>query len=172
MSRVKQGDLDALAPIFERHQAPLLNFFHRLSGDRETSRDLVQVTFERLIRYRSSYREEGCFRAWMYRAARNAFYDHHRRSSRMRVVEPDEETGDAADVADHGWREERRARDLDEALGQLDESDRDLIVLSRFHGLQYDEIAAIMDKSIGAVKTRAHRALHTLRRVYFQEETT
>ena len=172
MSRVKQGDLDALAPIFERHQAPLLNFFHRLSGDRETSRDLVQVTFERLIRYRSSYREDGCFRAWMYRAARNAFYDHHRSSWRMRVVETDDEIGDAPEVADHGWRAERRARDLDEALRRLDASDPDLIVLSRFHGLHYEERAAIMNKSMGAVKTRAHRALHALRRVYFEEETT
>ena len=43
MNQVRQGELDAMAPLFERYQGPLLNFFFRLTGDREASRDLEQV---------------------------------------------------------------------------------------------------------------------------------
>ncbi|MGH8018533.1 MAG: RNA polymerase sigma factor [Opitutaceae bacterium] len=171
MTRVKQGDLDAMAPLFERYQSPLLNFFHRLTGDREASRDLVQAVFERLLRYRQSFRDDGRFRAWIYQTARNALSDHRRRTMRIAGMERPEEENPAADYIDRDWRDRNAARDVREALQQLPESDRDLIVLSRFHGLRYEEIALIMNKSLSAVKTQAHRAVHALRRAYFQEET-
>jgi len=170
MTRVRQEDLDAMAPLFERYQGPLLNFFHRLTSDREASRDLVQVVFERMLRYRRSFHDDGRFRPWLYQTARNVLADHRRRSMRLVTVE----SGDVGEVEpDHAgadWRNRHVARDLSEALQQLNESDRELILLSRFHGLRYEEIAVIMKKSLAAVKTQAHRAVHALRRIYFEEE--
>lgn len=181
MIEVRQGRLDALAPLFERYQGPLLNFFHRLTGDREASRDLVQTVFERLLRYRHTFRDDARFRPWIYQTARHAVADHWRRTSRQplpftalaREGDSEDEQG-AADpggsAADSGWRRQRDARDLQEALHRLPEDDREILVLSRFHGLRYDEIATIMKKSAGAVKVQAHRAMHALRRIYFEQE--
>jgi RNA polymerase sigma factor (sigma-70 family) len=181
MTEVRQGRLDSMAPLFERYQGPLLNFFHRLTGDREASRDLVQTVFERLLRYRHTFRNDARFRPWIYQTARHVVADHWRRSSRQPVPlsslsrdgENDDTTTAADPVAsspDPSWRSQRDARDLQEALNRLPSDDRELIVLSRFHGLRYEEIAAIMQKSAGAVKVQAHRAMHALRRIYFESE--
>ena len=176
MLQVKQGELDAMAPLFERYQGPLLNFFFRLTGDRESSRDLVQIVFERLLRYSHTYRDDGRFRPWIYQAARNAFADHLRRSSRQatvstaQIASDDDDTNIADESPDPSWRSQRDARELQEALNRLPAGDRELLVLSRFHGMRYEEIAVIMEKSVTAVKVQAHRAVHALRRIYFEDE--
>lgn len=179
MTQVKQGDLDAMAPLFERYQGPLLNFFFRLTGERENSRDLVQIVFERLLRYRHTFRDDARFRPWIYQTARNAFADHCRRAARLRVemepaVGPEDESADnrPTELSDPAWRDQRDARELQDALQRLSEGDRELLVLSRFHGLRYEEIAAMMEKSVAAVKVQAHRAMHALRRAYFEQEAS
>lgn len=176
MTEVRQGCLEAMAPLFERYQGPLLNFFFRLTGDRETSRDLTQTVFERIIRYRQSYRADARFRPWVYQTARNVLADHRRRHSRL-FAEPLAAAGEPfdgeapAEPPDHSWREKREARELQDALDRLPADDRELVVLSRFHGMRYDEIAVVMEKSVAAVKVQAHRAIHALRRIYFEKET-
>ncbi len=172
MTQVKQGDLDAMAPLFERYHGPLLGFFCRLTGDREASRDLVQSVFERLLRYRHSYRETARFRPWIYQTARNVLSDHIKRTARLAQREESGDAESGRDPVDPSWSDRRAAGDVQEALAQLPDADRQLLVLSRFHGLPYDEIAVIMGKSLSAVKTQAHRAIHALRRIYFQEEVS
>lgn len=161
-----------MAPLFERYHGPLLNFFFRLTGDRESSQDLVQTVFERLLRYRHSFHDNAAFRPWIYKTARNVLYDHRRRTSRLSSVNQEGEADEVENQPDPSWKRRRAARDIHEALDQLPSADRELLVLSRFHGLRYDEIAETMDKSISAIKTQAHRAMHSLRRIYFQEDAT
>jgi Sigma-70 region 2 len=85
MVGVQQGRVSLLGVLFERHQRALLNFFLRLTGNRETSDDLVQEVFLRMLRYRSSYRPQSQFRTWMYHLARNVHIDRFR-SSRGEVA--------------------------------------------------------------------------------------
>ena len=55
MAAVRADNLDQLVPLFERYHGPLFNYLTRLTNDRETSQDLTQTVFERIIKYRGSY---------------------------------------------------------------------------------------------------------------------
>ena len=71
MLKVKSGQLDSLAPLFEKYHVKLYNFFLRLTRNRDVSRDLTQNVFRRILSYRETYDARWPFRTWMYQVARN-----------------------------------------------------------------------------------------------------
>src|SRR6185295_20196098 len=75
MLAVRNGNLEKLGILFDRHQQSLFNYFYRLSGDAASSDDLVQEVFLRMLKYRRSFRQDSQFRAWMYQIARAARID-------------------------------------------------------------------------------------------------
>src|ERR1700754_3542364 len=85
MVGVQQGRVSLLGVLLERHHRALLNFFVRLTGNRETSDDLLQEVFMRMLRYRSTYRPHSQFRTWMFHLARNVHVDRFK-SSRGEVA--------------------------------------------------------------------------------------
>lgn len=171
MLAVKKGDVTKLAELFERYHTRLYHFFLRLTYDRTISEDLTQQLFCRIIHYRLSYREgKGYFRSWLYQAARNVYYDYHKGRT---VHETTDMSPYAATLEDRnettGYTEEQYDL-LGRALLQLDANDREVIILSRFHKLKYEEIAQVTGKSVPAIKVQVHRALKTLRKIYFSGE--
>ena len=67
MAQVRDGDVGQLGVLFERHHGRLYNYCLRLTGNAETSRDLVQEVFFRMLKYRHTYRDDGAFLPWIYR---------------------------------------------------------------------------------------------------------
>ena len=65
MLTVREGDIEKLGILFERHHRRLFNFFLRLTARRHLSEDLVQEVFVRLLKYRHTFRENSTFTAWM-----------------------------------------------------------------------------------------------------------
>jgi RNA polymerase sigma-70 factor (ECF subfamily) len=171
MIAVRAGEIDQLGELFERHHGPLYGFFVRLTGDRTSSEDLVQLVFYRILKYRHTYRDEGKFSAWIYHLARTVAADHFRRS---RAAPTATDPGDLHAVPDQAPHAADRAVMADDtarlhaALAALDPGQRELLVLARFQHLRHEEIARLLDISIGAVKVRVHRALKDLRDVYFK----
>lgn len=171
MLAVRGGELDALGELFERHHGPLFGFLFKLTSNRMAAEDLTQIVFQRMLKYRHTYRDEGSFTAWMYHLARRCAADHFRRTHAA---------PDATDpVALQGWLDESphagvRASVSDDhaalhaALARLDHHDREVLLLSRFQELSFAEIAGILDCSVGAAKVRAHRALRALRERFFE----
>ncbi len=174
MLKVKNGDLDRMGLLFERHHRPLMGFLFHMTGQREMSEDLVQNVFYRMLKYRHTFRGDGEFRAWMYHVARNVIHDEGRTAKRsIRSQELDlyaEKIGGGV-VADEHIQKKQELRVLHEALASLNEESREVLVLSRFQELKYHEIAKIMEISEGAVKVRVHRALQQLKNVYFKMES-
>lgn len=167
MVAVREGDLPALAVLFDRHHAKLFNFFLRLTGRWETSEDLVQESFLRILKYRATFRADASFAVWMYRIGRNALADQTRKA--RAPLEPLEAAGEtlaavASPLDDVSLREEVDA--LRDALAQLPADRREILVLARFEGLSHQEIAELMGCSVGATRVRIHRALAELREVY------
>lgn len=167
MLEVKDGRIERLAVLFERHHLQLFNFFLRLTGSRPTSEDLVQEVFIRLLKYRQTYRGEDRFISWMYRIAHNAHIDHMRRHREAFPLDeqfeevPNPETGP----------EERIGRDeevalVSQALSHLPQDKRKVLVLSRFENLKYREIAELLDCPVGTVKATVHRAVKELGEIY------
>jgi len=170
MLLVKDGHLSELTELFDRYQVPLYNFFLRLTLDKATSEDLTQNLFYRVIRYRQSYQAaQGTFRTWLYRMARNIYADFYKQRQKEpgRLVDPEEEEEKAADQS-AGYSEADYQR-LDEALALLPPDQREILVLSRYQGLKYEEISKIKDLSVGAIKVQVFRAIRQLRSLYFKQ---
>lgn len=168
MNQVKSGAVDRLGVLFERHQRRLYNFCLRLTGDRQLAEDLVQEVFTRILKYRHTYREDSDFLVWTYQMARNACADHFRKRGRMSEVdeEPREETA-AVEPRPLDELESAEAVDLlRQALDALPLEKRELLVLSRFQNLKYEQIAELLGITVGAVKVRVHRAVKQLRDIY------
>lgn len=170
MLAVRGGDLDALGELFERHQGPLHGFLCKHTGDRAAAEDIAQTVFERLLKYRHTYRDDGNFAPWMYQVARRCTADHFRRTASTESADPAtlQEYADDQPHAGDAARQSDDHRLLQQALGQLDADDREILLLSRFQDLSFAEIAGILECSIGAAKVRAHRAVRELRELYLK----
>lgn len=166
MVGVQQGRVSLLGVLFERHHRGLFNFFLRLTGDRQASDDLVQDVFLRMLRYRATYRPGSQFRTWMYHLARNVHIDRikARRGELPLDDAPREPISRAEAVVDVMERAADAAL-LRRALLRLPAEKREVLVLSRFHGLSYAEVGDILDCEVGAVKVRVFRAMQQLRRI-------
>ena len=173
MLKVKNGDLDKLGLLYERHKKRLFGFFYNLGNAPSESEDMVQNVFMRILKYRKSYTGEGLFAAWMFRMARNVNYDHHGRSSKNRSVEmvdPDTVRLEREEGDDHLDKKEN-TQQLNRALSLLPTEKREVLVLSKLRELKFRELAEILGCSEGAAKVRVHRALNDLRKIYIQLET-
>jgi RNA polymerase sigma-70 factor (ECF subfamily) len=148
-----------------------------MNGDPDLSEDLVQDVFFRMLRYRHSYDEQRPFTAWMYQIARNANYDHaQKRKGELQLVteaDSDEERPAREPVsmepdAEQTVRKRQEVRLLKKALEKLPEDKREILILSRFQNLKYEEIASILGCEVGAVKVRVYRATRALGHIYFE----
>lgn len=171
MLAVRDGELDALGELFERHHGPLFGFLVKLTGQRTAAEDIVQTVFQRMLKYRHTYRENGSFTAWMYHLARRCAADHFRKTGAApRPTDPAELAAHADDAPNAGATAAIRDDHalLHAALARLDHNDREVLLLARFEELSFAEIAAILDCSVGAAKVRAHRAMKELRDVFLR----
>lgn len=163
MLQVREGAGEMLGELFDRYQTPLFNFYAKMTGDRAVSEDLVQEVFLRILKYRQSYRPGTQFRSWLYQIARNARADFYRKHR----PEPAEAAkADVAPAAQEGALQSQHEELLHRALMQLPEEKREILLLSRFQELKYEEIARLLGCEVGAVKVRVHRALAELRQIF------
>jgi RNA polymerase sigma factor (sigma-70 family) len=170
MSNVKDGQLSDLADLFERYHILLYNFFLKLTGDRNASEDLTQNLFYRVLRYKHTFNiSNGSFKSWLYQMARNLHADFCKKEKKVaQILKHVDELPEQASVKQEGYQEDDFER-LRTALGGLGAVDRELIVLSRFEGLKYAEIAKMKDSSVGSIKVQVHRAIKELRSLYFKQ---
>jgi RNA polymerase sigma factor (sigma-70 family) len=166
MQAVREGDLGALAILFERHHRPLFNYFVHMNGNRDLSEDLVQDVFMRMLKYRQSYQPERAFAAWMYQIARNAQADSIGKR-KLEVAMPEREFA-SVNVMEENLKRRQEISLLKKAMSRLPEDKRELLVLSRFQNLKYDEIGSILGCDAGAVKVRVYRAVKALGQIYFE----
>ncbi len=169
MLEVRNGAAETLGVLFDRYQTPLFNFYLRLTGDRAASEDLVQEAFYRVLKYRQTYKPGTPFRAWIYQIARNARVDRYRKQKPEVELEPESMPGVVQ--MDHVEEEQQHAL-LRKALLKLPEEKREVLVLSRYQELKYDEIARLMHCEVNTVKVRVHRALAELKDIYVRLESS
>ena len=161
MEQVGAGHLRQLAPLYERYKSPLLGFLmNRLNGDRATAEDLLQTTFERVIRYRESYRAEQSFKTWVFTVARNVYHDHCRLAGRMPL-------NDHFELNSLPLTEPPEVpADCHRALAALPDTYRVVVELAWQREMKYADIARVLGTTEANVKVRMHRACKRLRANY------
>jgi len=167
MEEVKTGKVEKLAVLFEKYHVQLFNFFLRLTANRGISEDLVQDVFMRILKYRKTYRGQSKFTVWMYQIARNAHIDHLRKSKGELPL--DDQWDDVTEPDPSPAARLEMGEDIElvrQALAQLPLKKREVLVLSRFQGMKYREIAELFGCQIGTVKAHVHRAIKELGKIY------
>ncbi len=168
LARVAAGDTGAFAVLVEAHQERLLRLCERLLGDAEEARDAAQEVFLKAYRKAADFRPQGQVYTWLYRIATNHCLNQLRRRRLVRFVRwEDSGERDAAplDPPDGGPDPEavlasrRRWRQVRTAISRLPAGQRAVLVLARFEGLSYREIAEVLGITEGAVESRLFRAM-------------
>ncbi len=163
MRLIQSGDTEQLAVLFERYHVALFRYLLQLSRNRALSEDLVQEVFFRALKYAGSYDPSLAFRVWLYRMARNVYFDSLRSQHSAPASTEGFETRSSEPMPEELFARKQDAMFLQKALEKLPEEKREVLVLSRFHNLRYQEIALILKCEVGTVKVRVYRALKELR---------
>ena len=167
MQLVATGKLDKLRPLFDRYYGKIFNFVLKSTGDPELSQDVVQDTFYKILKYRKSYQPKK-FSTWIYTIAKNLCNDHFKQRQQQsipleQVLYVYEEDGA------HALATKERNEQLNLALAKLSLEDRQLIIMHRYQGIKYAELAVITNSTEGAIKTKTHRALQKLKGHYLKK---
>jgi RNA polymerase sigma factor (sigma-70 family) len=172
MAAVRDGDVDRLGELFERRGRLFYGYFVRLTGNPDTSHDLLQDMFLRILKYRHTYRGMSTFKTWAFRIARNLASDHHSRPTREVSLDAAGESLEAAARKRAAvlplaqLERDQEVRMLHEAFARLPVDKRELLVLTHFEKLPYAEVAEMLSCSVGTLKTRVHRAVKDLRVIF------
>ena len=170
MLAVRNGDVAKLGILFDRHHRPLFDFFARMTGSRTAAEDLVQDVFFRILKYRETFRNESRFKAWMFHIARNARLDHFKKHQAETVLPENgmHELPSHSPFPGQELEQEQQTLLLECAMFKLPEEKREVLVLSRYQEMRYEQIAELMGCEAGAVKVRVHRALKELREIFMK----
>jgi RNA polymerase sigma-70 factor (ECF subfamily) len=176
MLQVKQGDEASFELLLERYRTPLCHFLSRMVRDPAMAEDLAQEVFLRVYRARKDYKPSAKFTTWLFRIATNLALNAIRdgRSHRLEdsLDEPREgEDGQsiAFEVPDREPGTLQRLIERDRAAAirsvvlALPEKQRAAVLLHKYHEMDYEDIARILDCSVSALKSLLFRAYETLR---------
>jgi RNA polymerase sigma-70 factor (ECF subfamily) len=170
MLAVRRGDISKLGLLFDRYHRALFDFFARMTGSRTAAEDLVQDVFFRILKYRATFREDSRFKAWMFHIARNARVDYYRKHPPEALL-PGDSAGELQSRSPSPGREleqKQQALLLECAMFKLPAEKREILILSRYQDLKYEQIAEIVGCEVGTVKVRVHRALKELREIFLK----
>jgi len=171
-----QGADDAYEILLQRYQQPVYNLVYRLMNDPSDASDIVQEVFLKVFKNIGNFRGNSSLKTWIYRIAVNEAYNHRRWFSRHQRREvalgPEEGLRSYADsLADTSRTPFDQAADhetfalVEAALDKLNPKFRAVVVLRDIEDLSYEEIATVLDVSIGTVKSRILRGREGLRKI-------
>lgn len=173
-----EGDEEAFRVLVERHQDRLVRLCQRLLTNREEALDAAQEVFIKAYRKAGKLEPRGELYTWLYRVASNHCLNKLRRRRIVRFLPignpQDEESGwmepaDPAPIADQLLDSRQRWQATREAISSLPDNQRAVLVLAKFEGLSYREIAEMLEITEGAVESRLFRAMRNLSKA--QEST-
>lgn len=172
LDRIRGGDSDGAGELFERYAPAILRFAGRLLSDRSAAEEVTQEVFLKVIARANQYDGRASVASWLFAIAANACRDRRRRDRRAPVVplEAMADPPEKGEGVEHRLLDRERRDAVREALADLSEEQREALVLARYHGMPYAEVAHTLGISVGAVKTRIFRAVETLKARFHEGE--
>ena len=183
VARAKAGDPEAFRELFDRYNRRAYSLAYGMLRNADDALDVVQEGFIKAHRYLDKFEGNSSFYTWLYRIVSNLAIDHIRKAKRARNVDFDDALDQrAADAADDTSlsptllgsnpqkalaRREIREQ-IDEALGQLSENHRAVLVMRELEGMTYEEMAQAMDCSKGTIMSRLFHARKNMQKLLLQ----
>ncbi len=173
LEQVRRGDEAGATRLFQRWSGPLLKFTGRMLGDPAEAEEVTQDVFLKVIARAGQYDGRASVASWLFAIAANACRDRLRRTARRPSVSLDAvaEVPQPDVPVDLRLVERQRRAAVRRALAHLSDEQREVLVLARYHGLPYAEIARALSISEGAVKTRVFRAMETLKSLFSEGDS-
>lgn len=168
LKRAREFDKETLSWIYQTYHQAIYRYIYHHLGHVQTAQDLTSDVFRRFLQaLRNGGGPTQQLSAWLYRVAHNLYVDELRRRQHRNHEPLDEVTSETlkdvdANLDELVWTVTTRG-EVREALLQLTEEQRQVVVLKFLEGLTNDEVAEIMGKTVGAVKALQHRGLAALR---------
>jgi RNA polymerase sigma-70 factor (ECF subfamily) len=172
MLRVREGDETSFALLLERHRGPVVNFLHRMVQNRAVSEELAQEVFLRVFRSRQTYEPTAKFTTWLFRIATHLALNWIRDGKKERSQESlsdellegvERQVADRQVTVEQAMVFEVRLQEIRQAIGALPEKQRAAVLMHKYDGLDYGQIARGLGCSESAVKSLLFRAYETLR---------
>jgi RNA polymerase sigma-70 factor (ECF subfamily) len=163
------GDREAFKTIVFHYQQQVFLLAYSVLRNKEDAMDIVQETFMRLYQKLDAYEKEGNFRGWLLQIAKNLCIDYYRKHyARRRELESerplDEIVLASSDSSANPTSSDLR-RVISRGLEGLAERQRLVFVMKHYNGLDYREIAEILNIRLGTVKSLHFKAVRNLRRL-------
>ena len=167
----REGDVSAFERLFNRHRDLVYRYAYQIAPRRDDAEDIVQEVFVKAYQNLKRYRDEAKFTTWLLRITANLGTDKARMSSRRMNLEQKEvagaltwmTVGSPTEDPVENLEQERRKQMLRAAIEQLPDHHRNAIILRDIEEMDYDDIAAFFNSSVGGAKLRVLRARRALR---------
>lgn len=182
IKQAQRGEVSAFNELVLAYQAQVYNVAYRIMGDAGAAADATQEAFISAYNHIQDFRG-GSFKSWLLRTVTNACYDALRYDKRRpaasldRLTENEDDAGDFNEFipsSDEGPADAAERKDLRQFIARaalaLPPDQRVTFVLSDVQGLAYEEIAEVMETSLGTVKSRLSRARAKLREALLQQQ--
>ena len=167
MRLVQAGDTSPASEIFDRYSSRIYNFAYRFLRNSEAAEDATQEVFVKMLKHANQFHGDAKLSTWLFSITANWCRDYLRKA--------DNKAKEAEEVLyaipapselapDRNLERRQDEQMIQKALSALTPEQREAILLSRYQGLSYAEIAQISGCSEGAVKTRVFRAMETLKK--------
>lgn len=160
------GDTEAFSYLYERYVTRIYNYIYYRTGNPYEAEDLTSRVFHRALGHINHYNNRGVpFSAWLYRIAHNLVANWHRDNSRRNEVPLEDQPGlpQRLELPEHALVNHQELEGLLRVIRRLPAERQQLLILKFVEGLSNQEIATIMLRSEGAIKSLYHRTLLTLR---------
>jgi RNA polymerase sigma-70 factor, ECF subfamily len=166
VERASKGDTEAFSLLYERYVTRIYNYIYYRTGNPHEAEDLTSRVFHRALHHIENYDNRGIpFSAWLYRIAHNLVANWHRDNSRRKEVPLEDYTqipyrAAAPEISVVNTQE---LEDLLKCIRRLPADRQQLLILKFVEGMSNAEVAVIMMRSEGAIKSLYHRTLMALR---------
>lgn len=172
--RAKQGDMLAFEELILKHEKIVYNLALRMMNHGEDAKDISQEVFLKTYRSLSNFDERSAFSTWLYRITHNTCIDEMRKRKGKQSFSLEEELeheegsvqrqiADEGDTPEESILRAEQKNEILQALDNLSEEHKAAIVLRDVKGLSYEEIAEILEVTLGTVKSRISRGRNQLK---------
>jgi len=171
MLRVGEGDDTSFALLLERHRGPVVHFLYRMVQNQAISEELAQEVFLRVYRSRSTYEPTAKFTTWLFRIATHVALNSIRDGKKEKGPESldveiegiERQVADCQPTVEQEMIQNVKLREVRQAIEALPAKQRAAVLMHKYEGLDYAQIAAVLSCSESAVKSLLFRAYESLR---------